>query len=61
MKTCVSGRTEIMWNTHRVGVTADNIARYKLPLLQYYNTLWRHYGNVCNKGKEQSLFVQKSI
>ena len=28
MKTCICGRTEIMWNTHRVGVTADNIARY---------------------------------
>ena len=33
MKTCVSGRTEIMWNTHRVGVTADNIVRYKASSL----------------------------
>ena len=22
MKICISGQTEIMWNTHRVGVTA---------------------------------------
>ena len=38
MKTCASGRTEIMWNTHRVGVTADNIVRYKassLTILQH--------------------------
>ena len=38
MKTCVSGRTEIMWNTHRVSVTADNIVRYKassLTILQH--------------------------
>ena len=33
MKTCISGRTEIMWNTHRVGVTADNIVRYKASSL----------------------------
>ena len=38
MKTCVSGRTEIMWNTHRVGVTADNIVRYKASSL----TILRH-------------------
>ena len=38
MKTCVSGRTEIMWNTHRVGVTADNIVRYKASSL----TVLRH-------------------
>ena len=25
MKTCICGRTEMMWNTHKVGVTADNI------------------------------------
>ena len=33
MKTCTCGRTKIMWNTHRVGVTADNIVRYKASSL----------------------------
>ena len=28
MKTCICGRTEIIWNNHRVGVIADNIVRY---------------------------------
>ena len=32
------GRTEIMWNTHRVGVTADNIVRYTVSSL----TVLRH-------------------
>ena len=38
MKTCICGRTKIMWNTHRVGVTADNIVRYRassLTVLQH--------------------------
>ena len=38
MKTCISDRTEIMWNTHKVGVTADYIVRYKassLTVLQH--------------------------
>ena len=38
MKTCICGRTKIMWNTHRVGVTADNIVRYtasSLTVLQH--------------------------
>ena len=38
MKTCICGRTKIMWNTHRVGVTADNIVRYKASSL----TVLRH-------------------
>ena len=33
MKTFLCGRTKIMWNTHRVGVTADNIVRYKASSL----------------------------
>ena len=33
MKTYIRGRTEIMWNKHRVGVTADNIVRYKASSL----------------------------
>ena len=38
MKICISGKTEIMSNTHRVGVTADNIVRYKASSL----TVLRH-------------------
>ena len=38
MKTCICGRTKIMWNTHRVGVTADNIVRYTASSL----TVLRH-------------------
>ena len=38
MKTCICGRTKIMWNTHKVGVTADNIDRYKASSL----TVLRH-------------------
>ena len=38
MKTYISGRTEIMWNTHRVGVTADNIVSCKVSSL----TILRH-------------------
>ena len=38
MKTCTCGTTKIMWNTHRVGVTADNIVRYKASSL----TVLRH-------------------
>ena len=38
VKTCICGKTEIMWNTRRVGVTADNIDE-QFHLLQYYNTL----------------------
>ena len=42
MKTCISVRTEIMWNTHKVGVTADSIVRYKassLTVLQHSLTI----------------------
>ena len=40
MKTFICGRTKIrsMWNTHRVGVTADNIVRHKASSL----TVLRH-------------------
>ena len=38
MKTCICGRTKIMYNTHKVGVTADNIDRYKASSL----TVLRH-------------------
>ena len=38
MKICICGRTEIMWNTHGVGVTADNIVRYTASSL----TVLRH-------------------
>ena len=33
MKTCISSIIEIMWNTHRVGVTADDIVRYEASSL----------------------------
>ena len=33
MKKCLCSRTEIMWNTHRVCVTADNIDRYTVSSL----------------------------
>ena len=38
VKTCICGRTKIMWNTHKVGVTADNIVRYTASSL----TVLRH-------------------
>ena len=38
VKTCICGRTKIIWNTHRVGVTADNIVRYTASSL----TVLRH-------------------
>ena len=39
MKTCICGRTEIMWNIHKVGVTADNIVRYTASSLTALYTL----------------------
>ena len=39
MKTYICGRTEIMWNTHKVGVTADNIVRYTASSLTVLHTL----------------------
>ena len=33
MKTCICDRTEIMWNTHREGVSTDNIVRYTVSSL----------------------------
>ena len=41
MKTCICDRTEIMWNTERVGVTADNIDRFTASSL---TVLWH---SVC--------------
>ena len=43
MKTCICGRTEIMWNTHKVGVTADNIVRYTVSSLTVLHTLCSHF------------------
>ena len=40
MKTCICDSTEIMWSTHRVGVTADNIVRYTASSLTVLHTLW---------------------
>ena len=43
MKTCICGRTEIMWNTHKVGLTADNIVTYTASSLTVLHTLWFSY------------------
>ena len=58
MKKCVCGRTKIMWNTHRVGVTADNIVRYTASSL----TVLRHslicYFNVFNLNSPAERFTK---
>ena len=53
MKTCICGRTEIMWNTHKVGVTADNIVRYTVSSLTVLHTLCFGY-EVRNKKKQKN-------
>ena len=51
MKTCICGRAEIMWNTHKVGVTADNIVRYTVSSLTVLHTL-------CFYASRSNQFVQ---
>ena len=50
MKTCICGRTEIMWNTHKVGVTADNIVRYTVSSLTVLHTLCPNFTALVNDG-----------
>ena len=42
MKTCICGRTEIMWNTYRVGVTADNTVNRAFSLTVVRYSLVKH-------------------
>ena len=60
MKTCVSGRTEIMWNTHRVGVTADNIVKYNassLSILRHsLDTVFKKFSIVSEERRGTKTF-----
>ena len=45
-----------MWNTHKVGVTADNIVRYTASSLTVLHTLCRRYvGKIVPNNRETSV------
>ena len=60
MKTFICGRTEIMWNTHRVGVTADNIVKYKassLSILRHsLDTVFKKFSIVSEERRGNKTF-----